>query len=326
MASRSNGFVPSRAARERGRAGTLGPPDLTEDERVQRQRDGISPNYRGNPNLASNKAVPVPDSNNCHLYVTGFPRDITVADLMETLEGHGPVLKCCIEQKRGFSTASANILYFCHKHAEDLMILINNGRLRLRRAPSSCASTAAAASSSGHAYLSASGVADLELRYGMAADPAGHHTAGPNAPRAKTVLLRARWNNRGKTETELELRSGFSRKPTRVLVLKGPAESMKTLDSFMYGHVTCVIDRVIDRGTDKDGNAVYEYRFSSWLNMVDQLVQAFRKLRPDIKVDYGEDPCAIKPTKMNGDAQNREVRPQEGTSGRRARWLEQNWR
>ncbi|KAI1280976.1 hypothetical protein F5Y07DRAFT_412880 [Xylaria sp. FL0933] len=326
MASRSNGFVPSRAAQERGRAGTLGPPDLTEEERDQRQRDGISPNYRGNPNLASNKAVPVPDSNNCHLYVTGFPRDITVADLMETLEGHGPVLKCCIEQKKGFTTASANILYFCHKHAEDLMILINNGRLRLRRAPRSCASTAAADSSNGHGHLSASGAADLELKYGMAADPAGHRNAGSNAPRAKKVLLRARWNNRGKTETELELRSGFSRKPTRVLVLKGTPKSMKTVDSFMHAQVTLVIDRVIHRGTDKDGKDVYEYRFSSWLNMVDQLVKAFRKLRPDIKVDYGEDPCAIKPTKMNGDARNREVRPREGISGRRERCREQNWR
>ncbi|KAI0817533.1 hypothetical protein GGR55DRAFT_620912 [Xylaria sp. FL0064] len=265
MASRSNGFVPSRAARENAEAGTLGPPTLTKEERAQRRRDGISLNYRGNSNLASNKAVPVPDSENCHLYVTGFPRDITVADLMQTLEGHGPVLKACIEQKEGFPTASANILYCCHKHAEDLKDLINGGQLPVRRAPSSCASTAAAAS---------------RLTYGGAANSTSHDNPKSNGRQSNAVRLRARWNNRGKTEMELELRSSFSRKPTRVLVLKGTAESMKTLDGFVHEQVQCAIDRVIYHGTDKDGNVVYEYRFSSWLCMVSLLWTYFRIVSP----------------------------------------------
>ncbi|KAI0430643.1 hypothetical protein F5Y09DRAFT_307158 [Xylaria sp. FL1042] len=309
MGEQGGRFTPSRAAQERanGRAGQ--PPNLTEEEKAQRLRDGISLNYRGDATLESNKCRAIPDSENCHLYVTGFPRNITTADLMETLEGHGEILKSCIERKP--RSANANIMYACHEYAENLMKLINSGGLHLRRAPepgaSTAAATAAAAGSDDHENLLAARVQGLDLTGVEPARPTDYHNSGSNSPQSNRIRLRARWNRRGTVKKELKLLPPFSRTPTRVLLLKGTAKSMSRLDKFISDKVACDIDRVIDHGIDEDGKVCLEYRFGSWLCMVDQVVKALRNHMSDIELDYGEDPCGIKPTEKNGDVQNPKV-------------------
>jgi hypothetical protein len=80
-------------------------------------RERSSPAYQGDPNLPGNRCAPIPDEQNCRLWITGLPAECTVHQLLGKIEGVGPVYACHVNAPilsgpKRCSTAAASLTFF----------------------------------------------------------------------------------------------------------------------------------------------------------------------------------------------------------------------
>ncbi|KAK3400206.1 hypothetical protein B0T20DRAFT_496580 [Sordaria brevicollis] len=92
---------------------------LTAEEKEARKARGFSENYLGNYKNVHNKPADIPDEENCSLYITGLPIDVTVKDILDDIRDIGKVFSLHISPRRDcHSHAAAAITFFTRKAAE----------------------------------------------------------------------------------------------------------------------------------------------------------------------------------------------------------------
>lgn len=86
---------------------------LTDEEREMRRAMGFSVNYMGDATNERNRSADIPDEQNCSLYITGLPVDVTVRDIFDDIRNIGKVFSLHISPRReGHSRAAAAIVFF----------------------------------------------------------------------------------------------------------------------------------------------------------------------------------------------------------------------
>ncbi|KAI1124936.1 hypothetical protein F5Y10DRAFT_248147 [Nemania abortiva] len=262
----------------------------------------MSPNYLGDPTVASNHSAAITDSENTSIWVTGFPPEsATYSTLVDMLTGRGKIRALHIANDgSSWRTAAASITYFRHTDAVNAMQAFNDGTLR---APSGRAAARWSAQQNGgiHDDLLGPEWEDPTLiDFGPVGTPRG--LASSRHRRPESVRLRACWNRVRVAEwTPLhDNGSGFSKLPSRVIRVRGLPEvvgpaSMKVFfdENFRYN-----LDRVLYRGTTK-GLEEYEYRFACWKNQAEFAIMAIRREKFDVEIWYGTDPCEAKKKKAH---------------------------
>lgn len=85
----------------------------TPDEVASRLRAGCSPNYRGDHTLAANRPAAIPQEQNCSVWLSGLPPDITTHELLAAIRGAGRVYASHITPPGGrYTTAAAKVVFF----------------------------------------------------------------------------------------------------------------------------------------------------------------------------------------------------------------------
>lgn len=266
-----------------------------------RTETGPSPNYRGDPTIASNRSAVIPDSKNTSLWVTALPRECaSYSDLMDMLKGRGKIFAARINDAPShFRTAAATVTFFRHVDADNVMRAINNGSLR---APLVSQATARRCTrNAGSLIISAASddqddmlvlpegegptLIEVESEETTLIDIEPAETTGksksPSNQQSDGVRLRAFWNR--VRVAEMELRPGHVREhreyrgcpqgPSRVIRVRGLPEWVEpaSLEAYFNTRFRYDLDRVIYRGMTRDGLAECEYRFACWKNQVNYL-------------------------------------------------------
>ncbi|KAK3502968.1 hypothetical protein B0T13DRAFT_509691 [Neurospora crassa] len=92
---------------------------LTDEEKEIRRAMGFSVNYMGDATNERNRSADIPDEQNCSLYITGLPVDVTVRDIFDDIRDIGKVFSLHISPRReGHSRAAAAIVFFTRTAAE----------------------------------------------------------------------------------------------------------------------------------------------------------------------------------------------------------------
>ncbi|KAI2638092.1 hypothetical protein GGS21DRAFT_549133 [Xylaria nigripes] len=94
--------------------------DEDEDEEEEEEEvvvPGNSLAYQGNTQLSENVSAPIPEMENCRLWITGLPPDCTVNQLLRYIRGVGPIYACHISQPKVsgpevWKTATASLTFF----------------------------------------------------------------------------------------------------------------------------------------------------------------------------------------------------------------------
>ncbi|KAJ4416388.1 hypothetical protein N0V85_002308 [Neurospora sp. IMI 360204] len=92
---------------------------LTEEEKQMRRALGFSENYMGDATNEKNRSADIPDDQNCSLYITGLPLDVTVRDIFDDIRNIGKVYSLHISPRRdSHSRRAAAIVFFTRAAAE----------------------------------------------------------------------------------------------------------------------------------------------------------------------------------------------------------------
>nr|CAF06029.1 conserved hypothetical protein [Neurospora crassa] len=92
---------------------------LTEEEKEARKARGFSENYMGDYNNERNKSADIPDDQNCSLYITGLPLNVTVRDIFDDIRDIGKVYSLHISPRSdSHSKAAAAVVFFTRAAAE----------------------------------------------------------------------------------------------------------------------------------------------------------------------------------------------------------------
>lgn len=74
---------------------------------------GVSPNYRGDHTLARNRPANIPAEQNCSVWITNLPPDLTTHDLLSSITDTGRIWASVITPPtRQHGTAAAKITFF----------------------------------------------------------------------------------------------------------------------------------------------------------------------------------------------------------------------
>ncbi|KAJ8119466.1 hypothetical protein ONZ43_g3585 [Nemania bipapillata] len=239
----------------------------------QHKVPGPSPNYRGDPTIASNQSADIPNSKNTSLWVTGLPhQSASYSGLMDLLKGRGKILATYInEAVEEHRTSAATITFFRHTDAANVMQAINDGTLR---APHEDTPTP---------EYQEPNLIDL--------GPPEMSTQSLPSQGLGGVQLCARWNR--VRVAEWKPFKAHLQLPSRVIRVRGQAKDVEStsLEAFFKKLFYYNLDRVICLGSNEDGWAEYEYRFGSWKNQAEFAVMVLKREKPSITVQYGKDPC-----------------------------------
>ncbi|KAF3805033.1 hypothetical protein GCG54_00005778 [Colletotrichum gloeosporioides] len=76
---------------------------------------GISPNYAGDPTIERNRSADIPDSENCALWITFLPPDVTHREILAEIRNMGRIWSVVIsgpEPAKNHHTAAAKVVFF----------------------------------------------------------------------------------------------------------------------------------------------------------------------------------------------------------------------
>lgn len=123
----------------------------TQEERIVRIQNGISPNYKGNPLNPNNHSANIPDSENCSLFLTNLPAQCSYQDLLRAVAVHRPgrIWSTYINPPRDpkqdlthwhshsllspvYRTSAAKVIFYHPAEAQRLMDVAMRGGLRVR--------------------------------------------------------------------------------------------------------------------------------------------------------------------------------------------------
>jgi hypothetical protein len=98
----------------------------TEQKIARRVAAGVSPNYRGDYRLAKNRPADIPPEENCSVWVSKLPRDVTLHQLLSSIPETGRVWATVIVPPSvRFQTAAAKITFFEPGAAQTLLSRAN---------------------------------------------------------------------------------------------------------------------------------------------------------------------------------------------------------
>jgi len=96
---------------------------LTKEEISLRQELGCSLNYNGEPENPRNLSANIPHSENCSLWLTGLPADVSYTELFVRLRGTGKIFATYINHaspENGHVTSAAKVTFFSFASAQAL--------------------------------------------------------------------------------------------------------------------------------------------------------------------------------------------------------------
>ncbi|KAK4239506.1 hypothetical protein C8A03DRAFT_32457 [Achaetomium macrosporum] len=98
----------------------------TAEEIANRIAAGVSPNYRGDYRLARNRPADISPNQNCSVWITGLPADVTYNQLLGSIRATGRVWATVITPPTGrYHTAAAKITFFSAVAAQTLLARAN---------------------------------------------------------------------------------------------------------------------------------------------------------------------------------------------------------
>ncbi|KAJ0346878.1 hypothetical protein COL154_010653 [Colletotrichum chrysophilum] len=106
------GFRPTWAAM-RAKQGQA--KDNDKDRAALKAMYGISPNYAGDPTIERNRSADIPDSENCALWITFLPPDVTHREILAEIRNMGRIWSVVIsgpEPAKNHHTAAAKVVFF----------------------------------------------------------------------------------------------------------------------------------------------------------------------------------------------------------------------
>ncbi|KAF4817322.1 hypothetical protein CGCTS75_v012419 [Colletotrichum tropicale] len=106
------GFRPTWAAM-RAKQGQA--KDNDKDRAALKAMYGISPNYAGDPTIERNRSADIPDSENCALWITFLPPDVTHREILAEIRNMGRIWSVVIsgpEPAKNHYTAAAKVVFF----------------------------------------------------------------------------------------------------------------------------------------------------------------------------------------------------------------------
>ncbi|KAK3390791.1 hypothetical protein B0H63DRAFT_557693 [Podospora didyma] len=95
--------------------------NLCPDQQLRNIMTGVSPNYRGNINIPRNLPADIPPEQNCSLFITGLPHDVTTHQLLNSFTNIGRVYSSHINEPKehnGHYTSAAKLVFFERAAAE----------------------------------------------------------------------------------------------------------------------------------------------------------------------------------------------------------------
>jgi hypothetical protein len=94
---------------------------------ARRIQHGVSPNYQGDYRRKSNQPANIPDSENCSLWITELPADLTYHELLGAVKNAGRVWQTVINLPDGsrHQKAAAKLTFFTPEEAQALLARSN---------------------------------------------------------------------------------------------------------------------------------------------------------------------------------------------------------
>ncbi|KAH0438156.1 hypothetical protein CcaCcLH18_03423 [Colletotrichum camelliae] len=89
--------------------------DDNKDRAALKAMYGISPNYAGDPTIERNRSADIPDSENCALWITFLPPDVTHREILAEIRNMGRIWSVVIsgpEPAKNHLTAAAKVVFF----------------------------------------------------------------------------------------------------------------------------------------------------------------------------------------------------------------------
>jgi hypothetical protein len=116
-------FRPSSMIREEVRVRRENP---TPQDIARRVAAGVSANYKGDYTLARNRPADIPEHENCSVFVTGLPGDVTTNQLLSAIRDTGRIWASVINPPvAGHGTAAAKITFFTPAAAQTFLARAN---------------------------------------------------------------------------------------------------------------------------------------------------------------------------------------------------------
>ncbi len=116
-------FLPSAMANPHTQARRENP---TPEEVARRVAAGVSPNYRGSYHVARNLSANIPEEENCSVWITRLPGDLTTNQLLAAIRNTGRVFASAIQPSVFHDgTAAAKVTFFAAESAQKFLKAAN---------------------------------------------------------------------------------------------------------------------------------------------------------------------------------------------------------
>ncbi|KAI6370100.1 hypothetical protein MCOR25_004271 [Pyricularia grisea] len=226
--------------------------------------NGFSPNYQGDTSLANNRSANIPESESCSLFILGLPPTLTTTQLLGAIRNTGRVWASHInmpEPSRGHTTCAAKVIFFERAAAQRFY------------------------------------AAHQPHNGGFVTDPSS------GLPPARVLWNRIRSAEVGASNTTAGGGGGgpgSGGNKSRVLLIYGPKRLVNepSLTAYFASKMEFQIDRAFELASCVDlvtGQVMvlFEYRFGSFRCQAEAAKMSLsREFKDEIKVWYGDDPCA----------------------------------
>ena len=94
----------------------------TQEDLIARVQAGVSPNYKGNPNLVRNRPANIPPTENSSVWLNGLPADVSIYEVLAAVRNTGRVYATVIRRPTlRFPTSGAKITFFTAAAAQALV-------------------------------------------------------------------------------------------------------------------------------------------------------------------------------------------------------------
>ncbi|TLD25004.1 hypothetical protein PspLS_05904 [Pyricularia sp. CBS 133598] len=227
--------------------------------------NGFSPNYQGDTSLANNRSANIPESESCSLFILGLPPTLTTTQLLGAIRNTGRVWASHInlpEPSRGHTTCAAKVIFFERAAAQRFY------------------------------------AAHQPQNGGFVTDPFS------GLPPARVLWNRIRSAEVGPSSATGGGGGGggpgSGGNKSRVLLIYGPRRLVNepSLTAYFASKMEFQIDRAFELASCVDPATgqvmvLFEYRFGSFRCQAEAAKMSLsREFKDEIKVWYGDDPCA----------------------------------
>lgn len=251
--------------------------------------NGFSPNYQGDTSLANNRSANIPESESCSLFILGLPPTLTTTQLLGAIRNAGRVWASHInlpEPSRGHTTCAAKVIFFERAAAQ---------RFYAAHQPHNGGFVTDPSSGLPPARVLWNRIRSAEVGGGPASSSSSSSSSSTTPATAAAASAAAS-----------AAAAGFSGGPgsggnkSRVLLIYGPQPLVNepSLTAYFASKMEFQIDRAFELASCVDPATgqlmvLFEYRFGSFRCQAEAAKMSLsREFKDEIKVWYGDDPCA----------------------------------